>query len=54
MKNLYVGLVLAALLIGTAGDRQPKPATSTRSPAASHAILDARIGPVRFALTLNG
>ncbi len=54
MRNLYVALVLAALVIGTAGDRQSKPLPPKLSPATSHAILDARIGPVGIALTLNG
>ena len=54
MRNLYVTLVLAALVIGTIGDRPArKPAPSVPG-AGTHAILDAQIGPVRFALTLNG
>lgn len=54
MRNLHVILVLAALVIGTIDDRPAHKPASSAPVVSTHAILDAQIGPVRFALTLNG
>lgn len=54
MRNLHVMLVLVALVIGTIGDRPAHKPAPSAPVTATHAILDAQIGPVRIALTLNG
>lgn len=54
MKNLHVMVVLAALVIGTLGDRPARTSAPPVPVAGTHPVLDAQIGPVRIALTLNG
>ncbi len=54
MRNLHTILVLAALVIGTIGDRPARKPAPSVPVSGTHAILDAQIGPVRIALMLNG